>query len=271
MQQPKHITQITELHKFENILPAIHVFNSLVLDAKLRWYSEQITLSYFGTQAEYDAYMQTVNNKTMDFGTIKQKIHNNKYSNSNSLFSDMELCLSNAMVFNKHGIWYDEADRLNKLLHKLKNKQPIKDVSFIPFDYDTCRLCPDCNNIFIAIKITQPKGCKNCVQMDSLDCFICYNHSDNIHSFCDQCVNLCVKKYQSTNNGNNNCNSNGNNHNSNGLAKLNLSVPFKPNDVIAVHKFGKILLKDRPILKNKIEIIIRQIRAHDKQEHFFKK
>ena len=78
-QEPTHLPQITELHQLniKALLPAIHVFNSLVLDEQLRWYSEELTRDYwlyFFTQEKYDAYMSTVNNKPMDFTTIKVKI-----------------------------------------------------------------------------------------------------------------------------------------------------------------------------------------------------
>ena len=77
-QEPTHVAQITELNRFKvTLLPAIHVFNSLVLDDKLRWYSEELTREYFFyyfTQEKYDAYMSVVNNKPMDFTTIKVKI-----------------------------------------------------------------------------------------------------------------------------------------------------------------------------------------------------
>eukprot|EP01084_Bolivina_argentea_P159039 277003_1 len=184
---PADIPQIIELHMFKNISPAIHAFNSLVLDEKLRWYSEKTTKEYFQTEFEFNNYMQIINDNPMDFGTIRKQIYNNHYKDSNQLFKDMKLVFHNAIIFNKKGnIWHNEAKRLNKILLLLENNKSIRNVQFIPYDNTKCGFCPECNNIFEATENIQYFQCKQC-QKYSNNCFVCYNHSQSY--FCDLCIN----------------------------------------------------------------------------------
>ena len=53
------------------IKDGLHAFNSIVLDEKLRWYSEELSSAYFQTQQEYDGYIKIIGGKPMDYGTIR--------------------------------------------------------------------------------------------------------------------------------------------------------------------------------------------------------
>ena len=73
MSQPPLVKPIRELNSLrKEVIPAVHVFNALMLDDKSRWYAEKITPSYFSTAQEYDDYCKTIKpSKPLDFSTIR--------------------------------------------------------------------------------------------------------------------------------------------------------------------------------------------------------
>ena len=57
--------------KSNKIRDGLHAFNSIVLDDKVRWYSDELNSTYFQTQQEYDEHIQIVGGKQIDYGTIR--------------------------------------------------------------------------------------------------------------------------------------------------------------------------------------------------------
>ena len=69
--RPPSVQPISEPHKYGPVTPAIHVFNSLVLDDSTRWYAEKLDENYWQTKQEYEGYKAKIGGKIMDFGTIR--------------------------------------------------------------------------------------------------------------------------------------------------------------------------------------------------------
>eukprot|EP01084_Bolivina_argentea_P302245 521684_1 len=281
---PKHVTTIPKVHNFKKISSAVHAFNSLVLDAKLRWYSEEMSRDYFTSKKDFDNYMHTIDNNAMDFTTIKKKIHQNKYKNNNMLFNDMELVFNNAMKANTKGdIWYDEAKRLNKILLYLTQQKKIHCVTWIPYNINT-RLCPECNNIMLHKTIKTPLKCHKCKCINYLSCYsyICHNHSNSTHSYCLNCVQkYCIKCHNwclGTHNSNKCSYKHGyyefTKYFSYGLttlnSALNIEIPMKPNNVKTVNKFENIKLTNNNMFLSKMKTIIKHFRTYDTKGTFFK-
>eukprot|EP01083_Nonionella_stella_P255281 876412_1 len=285
-EEPNNVPQITELHKFKKLAPAIHVFNSIVLDDSTRWYAEKICPAYFATRTEYDQYIKKINgNKPMDFGTIRKNILNHKYKSSSKLFHDMELVFKNAMAYNNKGNqWHEPARRLYTILQFMKTQSVIKKEQFIPA-MNNCKTCPQCNNIMLPTKTITTRRCSQCstnISGQRMDCFICHNHSDQSHSFCIKCVQKkcqkcfnwhagkrCDTKKKGSNGTNKRSRTKARDDNNWGLTQINLQVPPKPYNIQTVTSFDKV--ECNPTFNARIETMIKQIKAHDTEMHFFKK
>eukprot|EP01083_Nonionella_stella_P186085 680403_1 len=286
-EEPNNVPQITELHKFKKLAPAIHVFNSIVLDDSTRWYAEKICPAYFATRTEYDQYIKKINgNKPMDFGTIRKNILNHKYKKSSSkLFHDMELVFKNAMAYNNKGNqWHEPARRLYTILQFMKGQNVIEKEQFIPA-MNNCKTCPQCNNIMLPTKTITTRRCSQCstnISGQRMDCFICHNHSDQSHSFCIKCVQKkcqkcfnwhagkrCDTKKKGSNGTNKRSRTKARDDNNWGLTQINLQVPPKPYNIQTVTSFDKV--ECNPTFNARIETMIKQIKAHDTEMHFFKK
>ena len=102
----------------------------------------------------------------------------------------MELVFDNAMKWNKNKKdnkeWYNEAKRLSQILSTLRAKKPLHNFKWIPYDKQ-CRYCPNCNNILKPIESIQKRQCNGSCNGNKIN-FICYNHKDNVHSFCRRCI-----------------------------------------------------------------------------------
>ena len=285
-QPPKCVKQINNISDFPTCKKAIQSFNSIVLDDKTRWYSEEMTPDYFASQQEYDGYINNIGGRTMDFATIRQKIISKKYSKDNKLYNDMELVFNNAMRHNPSGVvWHDEAQRLYKILKCLKKVKIIDEnvTKWVPapeYDSYNIRSCIQCNNILLPIKLGKPKRCGKCKNniKAKTSLYICYNHNDKPHEFCRKCVaqycrskcfkwhigKRCKKSKQCKQ-----AKKSSNKNNNLTLPALNLDVPKKPQSVGSVNNFDKIKVNE--IIANKFELILKQIKNFDAEKHFWQK
>ena len=73
MTQPELLKPVRELNNLrKEVIPAVHVFNALMLDDKSRWYTEEITPQYWANLQEYETYCQKIKpSKPLDFATIR--------------------------------------------------------------------------------------------------------------------------------------------------------------------------------------------------------
>eukprot|EP01083_Nonionella_stella_P188740 696394_1 len=280
--EPTIVSQITESHLFRHpciskLEPAIHVFNSLLLDDKTRWYSEKIAPDYFDTRAQFELYMDSVHNKPMDFSTIRENILSHKYKRSDELFKDIELVFTNAMTFNNEwDAWYGPAKRLYIILLAMEEQSIIKDETWQPAT-DKCRTCPQCNNIMLPTKPITSRRCTHCSTTISplMDAYICHNHSDKprnlcakcVQSYCHGCFNWHVGR-ECNHSIRVHCNKQTPVNWNHRLKPIDLQVPSKPNNVRKVRRFAEV--QCNPMLNGKIETMIKQIKIHDRERHFFK-
>ena len=68
---PKCVSPIPFDPKFAKIKDCIFAFNSIVLDEKLHWYSEELSPKCFQNELEYKQYITTIGGTPMDYGTIR--------------------------------------------------------------------------------------------------------------------------------------------------------------------------------------------------------
>ena len=182
---------------------------------------------------------------------IQRKIYENEYKHPNALFEDMKLVFDNAMKWNKNKKdnkeWYNEAKRLSQILSTLRAKKPLYNIQWIPYDSNKCRYCSDCNNILLSIESAPKRQCNGSCNGNRIN-FICYNHKNNIRSFCGKCVEkYCNKcnKYHIERKCRTNKTSNGRNTNYDSPKKCS-QVPPNPD---TVQKYERSDLNGSNVLK----------------------